>query len=449
MLRDFLDIALVVGDRFVKKRPLAGEVRPEMSERLNSVDIEDVLSSIRRLVSDDARPAVKAAVPPPVPEPQADKLILTPALRIAPEPEPEPQPVPERVGQADADSLAAQASQPDPVDVQEEGETSPVMSFHSVRPERGAARLDAVMGQVAQGLDAGPDDWETAAEPPSHFESDWAAAEEDLVADMTGKGGDTNLDAQDIADDPADASAVWSVATADAPFVGMETGFDIAAAAQAGRELAADVTVPADILLGAGDGDSVIRGAFQLDDAELRPDGIARDPDDAWPEQDWAAPGEPDHDALSAADADVVDAAPMTIDIEPVALAEEPAMTDKDDPADLPDWARMEAEPVDPAPSEPPATPHPRAGEDFRWADAAEAEIRRELEDTVEPQVFAHFAEEDDLDARAFDEDMLRDLVRDIIREELQGALGERITRNVRKLVRAEIARALAVRDFE
>ena len=39
--------------------------------------------------------------------------------------------------------------------------------------------------------------------------------------------------------------------------------------------------------------------------------------------------------------------------------------------------------------------------------------------------------------------------VRDIIREELQGALGERITRNVRKLVRAEIARAMAVRDFE
>ena len=38
--------------------------------------------------------------------------------------------------------------------------------------------------------------------------------------------------------------------------------------------------------------------------------------------------------------------------------------------------------------------------------------------------------------------------VRDLIREELQGGLGERITRNVRKLVRAEIARALAAQDL-
>ena len=36
-----------------------------------------------------------------------------------------------------------------------------------------------------------------------------------------------------------------------------------------------------------------------------------------------------------------------------------------------------------------------------------------------------------------------------LIREELQGALGERITRNVRKLVRAEINRALMARDLD
>lgn len=47
------------------------------------------------------------------------------------------------------------------------------------------------------------------------------------------------------------------------------------------------------------------------------------------------------------------------------------------------------------------------------------------------------------------DEAALRDLVAGIVREELQGALGERITRNVRKLVRAEIARALASRQFD
>ncbi len=45
-------------------------------------------------------------------------------------------------------------------------------------------------------------------------------------------------------------------------------------------------------------------------------------------------------------------------------------------------------------------------------------------------------------------EDGLREMVREIIREELQGELGERITRSVRKLVRAEINRALALHDI-
>ncbi len=46
------------------------------------------------------------------------------------------------------------------------------------------------------------------------------------------------------------------------------------------------------------------------------------------------------------------------------------------------------------------------------------------------------------------DEDALRDLIADIVRQELQGALGERITRNVRKLVRREIHRALAGQEL-
>ncbi|OUD10542.1 hypothetical protein BVC71_03340 [Marivivens niveibacter] len=48
-----------------------------------------------------------------------------------------------------------------------------------------------------------------------------------------------------------------------------------------------------------------------------------------------------------------------------------------------------------------------------------------------------------------FDETMLRELVTDIVRSELQGALGERITRNVRKLVRREIYRALSSKTYE
>ena len=43
----------------------------------------------------------------------------------------------------------------------------------------------------------------------------------------------------------------------------------------------------------------------------------------------------------------------------------------------------------------------------------------------------------------------MRQMISSLIREELQGDLGERITRNVRKLVRQEIQRALTVREVE
>lgn len=50
---------------------------------------------------------------------------------------------------------------------------------------------------------------------------------------------------------------------------------------------------------------------------------------------------------------------------------------------------------------------------------------------------------DDDRADTVIDEEALRDMVSEIVRQELQGALGERITRNVRKLVRREIHRAL------
>lgn len=45
------------------------------------------------------------------------------------------------------------------------------------------------------------------------------------------------------------------------------------------------------------------------------------------------------------------------------------------------------------------------------------------------------------------DEEKLREIVALIVRSELRGVLGERITRNVRKLVRREIQQALAMQD--
>ncbi len=53
-----------------------------------------------------------------------------------------------------------------------------------------------------------------------------------------------------------------------------------------------------------------------------------------------------------------------------------------------------------------------------------------------------------DQDALFVDEETLREIVSELVRSELQGDLGDRITRNVRKLVRREIHHALASRDF-
>ena len=46
------------------------------------------------------------------------------------------------------------------------------------------------------------------------------------------------------------------------------------------------------------------------------------------------------------------------------------------------------------------------------------------------------------------DEDALRAVIAQIVREELHGQLGERITQQVRKLVRSEIAKALDGRRY-
>lgn len=370
-----------------------------MSERLSSVEIEDVLSSIRRLVSEDLRPGAKAeaaaaaapdAAPsaPPAAEPAgADKLILTPALRIGPDAE------------AAATAPEAEVAMP---------------SFQSVRQGRGASVVDRVTRAMPEG------DWEPVAEAAAAPRSDWATEAEAAVEA---------------------AGAAWS----EAPV--------------------APVEQPAD---------PMIAPAVEAEE-DAGNEAVASAPED-WPASDvpeanWSDPGaQAPMEAEQPEDPGWSEVEPMAIDrpaaerLEPVALrdeeggampdpldpTEEEARVTGDAPADLPDWARMEAEAQempDPGPSAasgPSAAPRQDAG----WADAAEAEIRRELEDDATATVFARFDDEDH-DERHFDEEMLRDLVRDIIREELQGALGERITRNVRKLVRAEIARALAVRDFE
>lgn len=55
----------------------------------------------------------------------------------------------------------------------------------------------------------------------------------------------------------------------------------------------------------------------------------------------------------------------------------------------------------------------------------------------------------EDLASMEMDQEALRKLIAQVVREELQGGLGERITRNVRKMVRREIYKALAEQELE
>ena len=76
---------------------------------------------------------------------------------------------------------------------------------------------------------------------------------------------------------------------------------------------------------------------------------------------------------------------------------------------------------------------------------AAAEEVAADPDPRLEEELaLAGYADED-----MMDEEALRELVAQVIREELQGAMGERITRNVRRLVRREVQRALTLREFE
>ena len=66
------------------------------------------------------------------------------------------------------------------------------------------------------------------------------------------------------------------------------------------------------------------------------------------------------------------------------------------------------------------------------------------IEDKLDEDLAAYLSEE-----TALDEDMLRNLVTEVVRSELEGELGERMTRNIRKLVRREVFSILESREAE
>jgi hypothetical protein len=233
-------------------------------------------------------------------------------------------------------------------------------------------------------------------------------------------------DAPEPAPDLTDTVDEASDDRPDAPF---EAPFsDDTDAASGADALSADMAIPtfihrrsvpfdlADAVTSIGA--EVPADGYEPETGEIGPADATPVPD--WPDSSWVAP-----DVISDVD-----------DAEIVALSDTAPGWVQEVDADLPetDFA-----------GDPDEAPFVEAHDDDGGfdphGDLAEAEARASLADAEDSIA--------DPGLTDIDEGMLREIVRDIIREELHGALGERITRNVRKLVRAEINRAIAARDLE
>ena len=332
-----------------------------MPESMTTVEIEDVLSSIRRLVSEDLRPThrlVSAAL-----QNGASKLILTPALRIVADVR---SAQPERFGGAD-DTRDLQTVL---LDIQADADgDAPLQSL----PMFGSVRLSdpAAQAAVSPGVDA------------------------DVMAS------DANFLATAM-------SRINGLSSAETSAVGQSDTIEAVVAA-----------------VGAAVGPD----EWELDGGDPAPQAKA------WADTVWASDAAGETAAVGANDmgqtdaaVDKADATAGFADGEDVA-ANFTAVAGHVGPADVDGL---------------PQADDVLAGSDnivFHDASAAvpekPAQVTADVGDDLE-------------DTSGFvSEDTLREIVRDMIREELQGSLGERITSNVRKLVRAEINRALASQNYQ
>ncbi len=359
-----------------------------MSEPKITGEVEDVLSSIRRLVAGEGKPAGSAA-----PDTGVGKLILTPALRVVPA---EPAAA-EPAGAADAAETPASAP---------EGMADATV----ILPVAEAAAPDLV-ASIGAATDLGGTVWESETGDPWSADSDSGEVAAAVLAAVSEPAGASTADsgpaalfpdaghADDAADDPLAAEeAATTAAPAEIP---------------ASAEPEAD---PADTADTAGDAGAAEPVAMEADTVG---GGDAPDPAEPVADDPFAVPaaaaGQPPQDAGANPFAPIPTAAS--------AQADPPAADHLPETGPV----RSAPEPV---------------------AEAVAAPFAHRAPAPMPPPVAAPFLAIEDEDG-PLDEEALRDLVRDLIREELQGPLGERITRNLRKLVRAEVQRALATKALD
>lgn len=302
-----------------------------MSDPVTNVEIEDVLSSIRKLVSDDPRPVDKGTS---ASGRAKDRLVLTPDFRV-PDPEPtesETALVLEPENVVDSDSADETVDEPE--------EDTAAESFDAYQD---ALSYDALSDD--EGVNDALTDDATADEPDAQTaqEADVTTADADEDAPMS----------VDVAPEQLDAEVVKMVATG---------------------------------------------GPTHLENRIAELEAAVAQQDESW-----------DPDGLDDSDQNTPEALQSSV-------------------ADV--WETVEPDEI----------PAPAAAED------AILEAEEDLSDDDDDDDLENFVTEDDA---MLDEEALREMVSELVRQELQGTLGARITRNVRKLVRREIHRIMDSKDFD
>lgn len=374
-----------------------------MSNSVTNVEIEDVLSSIRRLVSDDAAP--KRA-----PDAQSDddraqqmgRLVLTPAQRVMddmPQEEAAAEPQPILLTEAfkpseDVEHGEHQAEETADQDVayDDEGqgdEPAEASVISDIIQEELAAALSEIDAQ--RGDDSDEDD---------HIEEFEETGDSDEWLEDTAETEAAEVLFENVADDSAEEETETEAKLDDAweddepqDEVSIEDVLNALPSQDTSEpEQEADVT-PEDV-----------ERAQSLEEkiAELEAMVSSRD-------SEWATDIE-DEGENAAYERQFGESLPW----EDASFSSRPMAAFEN--ASVEEAAAMSAEPM----------PKP------------EAEQVAEADGPSDPEMGAYI-----------DEEMLRSMVTEIVRQELQGKLGERITRSVRKLVRQEIHRALMSQEFE
>ncbi len=384
-----------------------------MSDSVTQIEIEDVLSSIRRLVSEDARPR-----PARKPGGAQDRLVLTPSQRV------------ESDGDVSAAFRDAAADTPDAEDagepiavaasVREEvarvvrtGDTPPVVDA----PATQGSPLDAVARLVEKAVE----DEVTAV-----FAEE-AAPQEDETVEVLTKEVVEEVEPLDDAVAEAVAAATAAPQPELSPLERKIAELE-ALVAQGADDFEPDVQEP---------GDNAPEEMSASDAPDWEPEELDADP--------------LENDSLTELLNRTMSDEPSVEDELEIQLIEVPEAEPED--AKIVDLSLVASAVTPVAPSEADDAPEEDAVDDpvAEVAEAPEPEVSADPGDAqqgAEESEPARFVRSPHLtvvqdDVETLDAEMLRSIVVQIVREELQSTLGERITRNVRKLVRREIQRAM------